>query len=284
MALIAASLCATAAAVLVVVGAFDLVPRALPSVAPGRAVLALAGRVGSAFGMQRVAVPATLAVRIVAAGSPGGLRPRDWTTLKCATAGIALCGAMLTAGSFPGRLGLPALVAAPAAGFVLPDYWLARVGRRRAEAALYELPHMLDLLRVTVAAGRSTIAAMGLVASRFDGPLAAEWRAAAAQVALGVPQSAALEQIGRRVPVAGVGTLVETLGYSHRAGLSLADALMAQATAARHARRQQIREQAARAAPKMQLVVAVVLVPSVMLTLGAVLTAELSATGLGLEY
>ena len=34
----------------------------------------------------------------------------------------------------------------------------------------------------------------------------------------------------------------------------------------------------------MQLVVALVLVPSVMLTLGAVLAAEFVDTGLGLEY
>ena len=79
-------------------------------------------------------------------------------------------------------------------------------------------------------------------------------------------------------------TFVETLAYSQRAGLSLGDALAAQAAAARHARRQQIREQAARAGPKMQLVVALVLVPSVMLTLGAVLAAEFTTTGLGLEY
>ena len=69
-----------------------------------------------------------------------------------------------------------------------------------------------------------------------------------------------MEQVARRVPVAGVHTFVETLAYSNRAGLRLADALAAQAAAARHARRQHIREEAARAGPKMQLVVALVLV------------------------
>ena len=107
----------------------------------------------------------------------------------------------LTAGSFPGVSGWSSLPPLPAAGYLLPDYWLARAARTRADAALHELPGMLDLLRVTIEAGRSPLAAMGLVGLRFDGPLAAEWRAAAAQVALGVPQDAALEQIGRRVPV-----------------------------------------------------------------------------------
>jgi tight adherence protein C len=247
---------------------------------PG-AMVAVATRVGSLLARDRIAPSATLAERVAAAGSPGLLRPRDWTALKCAAAATALLAAALTAGSLPGRLGAAMLVAAPAAGYALPDFWLSRCAQLRADAALRELPGMLDLLRVTVGAGRAPLAAMGLVGQRFDGPLAAEWRAAAAQVALGVSQEAALEQVGRRVPLAGVRTFVETLAYSNRAGLSLADALAAQANAARHARRQQIREQAARAGPKMQLVVALVLVPSVMLTLAAVLAAEFRTTGIG---
>jgi tight adherence protein C len=289
----AAASCAAAAALLLVLGAVEALPRALPrdriplrvGEATGRlprVALAIATRVGSSLGMQRVRTPATLAARVLAAGTPGGLRVRDWTALKCTVAVVALLGAALTAGSFPGRLGFVVLLGAPAAGFVLPDYWLGRRARLRADAALLELPSMLDLLRVTVEAGRSPIAAMGLVGLRFDGPLAVEWRAVSVQVALGVPQSAALEQVARRLPLPGVQTFVETLAHSHRSGLRLADALAAQAAAARHVRRQQIRERAARAAPKMQLVVALVLVPSVMLTLAAVLAAEFTATGLGL--
>ena len=167
---------------------------------------------------------------------------------------------------------------------MLPDFWLARIARARADAAMRELPGMLDLLRVTIEAGRSPLAAMGLVGERFDGPLAAEWRAAAAQVALGVSRGAALDQLGRRLPIGGVRAFVDTLTFASRAGVSLTDALVEQATAARHARRQQIRERAARAGPQMQLVVALVLVPSVMLTLAALLAAEFTGTGIGLDY
>jgi tight adherence protein C len=88
----------------------------------------------------------------------------------------------------------------------------------------------------------------------------------------------------RALPVPGVRAFVETLTYAHRAGSSLAGALDAQAATARHLRRQQIREQAARAGPQMQLVVALVLVPSVMLVIGAVLASELTTAGLGLDY
>jgi tight adherence protein C len=289
--LTAAMLAAAASAVLLVVGGRDAAPRvSLPVRLPGPgirlrdSVLKVAMRIGSSLGMHRVSAPATLAERIAAAGNPGDLQLREWTALKCAAAVAALIVALMTAGSFPGRLGIALLVAAPAAGFVLPDYWLARVAARRARAALHELPGMLDLLRVTVEAGRSPIAAMGLVGERFDGPLAAEWRAAAMQVALGVPQAQALGDMPRALPVPGVRAFVETLTYAHRAGSSLAGALDAQAATARHLRRQQIREQAARAGPQMQLVVALVLVPSVRLVIGAVLASELTTAGLGLDY
>jgi tight adherence protein C len=293
MAVKLATMCAAAATVLLLVGARDALHRTrIPSpvrlrTASGHisgAVLRIAMRIGASFGVHRLAAPKSLADRVAAAGSPRSLGVRDWTALKCTGAIAALLGAALSAGSLPGRLGLASVVVAPAAGYLLPDYWLGRTAHLRADAALHELPGMLDLLRVTIEAGHSPLAAMGLVGMRFDGPLAAEWRAAAAQVALGVPQDAALKQVCRRVPIPGVHAFVETLAYSNRAGLSLADALAAQAAAARHARRQQIREQAARAGPKMQLVVALVLVPSVMLTLGAVLAAEFTGAGAGLDY
>jgi tight adherence protein C len=235
-------------------------------------------------GTDRIAAPRSLADRMVAAGSPGGLRVRDWTALKFAAAVAGLAAGGLSLGSLPGRLGLVVVPAAAAAGFVLPDFWLARVARLRADAAMRELPGMLDLLRVTVAAGRSPVAAMGLVGERFDGPLAAEWRAAAAQVALGVPQDVAVAQIASSIPTGGVRAFVDTVTFAGRAGMRLTDSLVEQATAARHQRRQQIRERAARAGPKVQLVVALVLVPSVMLTLAALLAAEFSGTGAGLGY
>ena len=235
-------------------------------------------------GSDRIAAPRSLADRVVAAGNPGGLRVRDWTALKCAAAIAGVVAGGLSVGTLPGRLGLVVVPAAGAAGFVLPDFWLARTARLRADAAMRELPGMLDLLRVTVAAGRSPLAAMGLVGERFDGPLAAEWRAAAAQVALGVPHEAALAQLSRSVPIDSVRAFVDTLTFAGRAGLRLTDSLVEQATAARHERCRQIREHAARAGPKMQLVVALVLVPSVMLTLAALLAAEFSGAGAGLGY
>jgi tight adherence protein C len=62
---------------------------------------------------------------------------------------------------------------------------------------------------------------------------------------------------------------------SRRYGSPLADQLREQATALRGVQRRRIEEQAARAAPKIQLAVALLLVPSVLLMIAAGLLANI---------
>src|SRR5207244_13553291 len=108
------------------------------------------------------------------------------------------------------------------------------------------------------------------------GPLAREWRAAAAELELGVPRVDAMRQLVRRCPVAGMATLAAAIERAERHGAPLAGTLAAQTHEARTARSRRIREQAAKAAPKLQLVVALLLVPSVMLLVAAALVASLT--------
>ena len=143
---------------------------------------------------------------------------------------------------------------------------------------------MLDLLQVTVEAGASPAAALGAVGARFTGPLAAEWRAAAAATALGTPQEQALATLARRLPSPRVRSFVDAMHRARTRGLPLAELLAREASAARHEQQIFIRERAARAGPKIQLVVAFVLVPSVMLIVAAALIAELTAPSLALNY
>lgn len=63
------------------------------------------------------------------------------------------------------------------------------------------------------------------------------------------------------------------MGRADRHGAPLTPALAALAADARAARARAVREQAAKAAPKIQLVVALLLVPAVMLLVGAALAA-----------
>jgi tight adherence protein C len=68
---------------------------------------------------------------------------------------------------------------------------------------------------------------------------------------------------------------VAALDRAARHGAPLAETLAAQARDARFALRRRVREEAARAGPKIQLVVALLLVPSVLLIVAAALLAAL---------
>jgi tight adherence protein C len=134
-----------------------------------------------------------------------------------------------------------------------------------------ELPDLLDLLRVAVEAGLPVGRALGEVGGRHGGPLAREWRATARELALGVPRDEALRGLVRRCPPPAVATLAAALRRAERHGAPLAATLAAQAAEARAERARRIREHAAKAAPKIQLVVALLLVPSVLLLVAAAL-------------
>jgi tight adherence protein C len=180
----------------------------------------------------------------------------------------------------PGRLGIALLLAAPAAGFWAPDLWLRGRARARARDIEAEQADVLDLLRVAVGAGLSPWRALAEVGRRHPGPLARELRAAAQRVRLGVPPGAALDRLERRCPAAGTHALTAALRRAHTLGASPATALGALAEEARAREARRAAEQAARAAPKIQLVVALLLVPSVLLLVAAALVPALTGASL----
>ena len=236
-----------------------------------RPALDLLVRLGRRLGVAPA--PDTQRRRIAAAGLPESVRPADVMAAKTGAALVALLGAALPAASLPGRLGPVALVAAPLAAASAPDLWLLRRARRRARVMAGEAADVLDLVRVCVDAGRSPEAAMAEVGRRHRGLLGAELRRAAGELALGRPRRQVLAALGERCPLPEVAALVVAAGRTDRHGAPLGPALAALAADARAARTRAVREHAAKAAPKIQLVVALMLVPAVLLLIAAALAA-----------
>ena len=236
------------------------------------AALALLARLGRSIGVP--APPGELEARLLAAGRPLGLRAGDLMAAKGGAGALGLALALPLGTALPGRLALLAPFALPLAAFLAPDLWLRRRIRRRAAAMAAELPDLLDLLRVALGAGLSLDRALAEVARRDRGLLAREWRTAAVEVELGVPRERALAGLAARCPCEGIVPLVRALERGARHGTPLAEALVAQAHEARAARARRLTERAARAAPQIQLVVALLLVPSVLLLVAAGLLAS----------
>ncbi|HEX5982780.1 MAG TPA: type II secretion system F family protein [Solirubrobacterales bacterium] len=174
----------------------------------------------------------------------------------------------------PGRLALLVLLASPIAGFLAPDLLLERRARRRQRRLVAALPDALDLLAVSAGSGRGPAAGIEQLARAGQGPLAEEMRLTVAELSCGVPLSAALASLRSRVPGGELATLVAAIERSRRFGSPLAEQLRRQATSLRRDSRRAVEERAARAAPKIQLVVALVLVPSVLLMIAAALIAN----------
>jgi tight adherence protein C len=199
--------------------------------------------------------------------------------LAAKAAGVAL-GALLavtTSPALPARLAALLALALPVAGFLAPEALLERAARRRRARIAAALPDALDLLAVGTAAGRSPATVLSEVSSRGSGALATELAVAVAEIECGMPQREAIAAIRERVPGVELGAFASALERSRRYGSPLADQLHEQAASLRGQARRRTEEHAARAAPKIQLVVALVLVPSVLLMILAALIAHSNA-------
>jgi tight adherence protein C len=266
---IAALLLGVGAIVLGVAGALEVLPRQQPE-GPGPSTSSLAGE-GSFLGLldERLRLTGWLA--------RAGLAERiSARSLLAAKLGGALAGTlwgMVLAPAVPGRLTFVVAAGMPLAGFLGPDAWLERRARLRLRALRSALPDALDLVAVGTAAGRSPLAGLAELGDG-DGPLGQELAVLAAESSCGLSQRQALESLRRRAPVPEVAAMCGVIERSSRYGSPLSDQLREHATALRGAQRRRVEEQAARAAPKIQLAVALLLVPSVLLMIAAGLLAN----------
>jgi tight adherence protein C len=153
-----------------------------------------------------------------------------------------------------------------------------RAGRVRV-AIERALPDALDLLAGLVEAGAPLGAALAAVGQRVEGPLQGELRACADALGSAGSRRAAfglLRQSGSN-DLARVG---QALALADELGTGVAEQLRGQALVQRDLRRSRAREHAATAAPKIALVIGLLLVPAALsLVLGAELLSVLDAAG-----
>ena len=205
--------------------------------------------------LARTALRLGLPERIASSGLESRLPLSAVLLGKCAGAAAGGLVASGAAPAAPGHLSLLVAVGLPAAGFFLPDALLERRARLRKRRLVGALPDACDLLAVAAAAGRGP-------ASGF------------AELSCGRPLAAALRSLRERVPGGEIAALCAAIERSRRYGSPLAEQLRRQSSALRSGQRRAVEERAARAAPKIQLVVALILVPSVLLMITAALIAN----------
>lgn len=212
--------------------------------------------------------------RIEAAALEARVSPAAVLAAKLASALLALPFAAAAAPVAPGRFGSLVLFGVPAAAFLAPDLLLERAARIRRARVTAAMPDALDLMATGAATGRGAGALLSDAMDGASGPLREELARAVAAIECGDSQERALRALRERSRGDNLGSLAAALERSRRHGAPLSRALHEQAGSLRDDQRRAIGESAARAAPKMQLVVALLLVPSVLLIVAAAIVAN----------
>lgn len=224
--------------------------------------------------LARAALRLGLPARIARSGLESQLSLAVVLLSKLAGAATGGLVALAAAPAAPGHLSLLVSAGLPAAGFFFPDALLERRARLRRRQLMGALPDACDLLAVAAAAGRGPASGFAELARGSDGPLADELRMTVAELSCGRPLPVALRSLRERIPGSELATLCGAIERSRRYGSPLAEQLRRQSSALRSGQRRAVEEHAARAAPKIQLVVALILVPSVLLMITAALIAN----------
>jgi tight adherence protein C len=212
--------------------------------------------------------------RLRDAGIASRLTPLELLVAKAAAATASVPLAAAAAPAAPGRLGLLVLIGVPVAAFVAPDLLVEGAARRRRARVAAELPDALDLMATGAGSGRSVGRLLEEAMRTSTGPLREELAATVAAMECGSSRAQTLRELGERSRGTTLAGLAAALERSRRHGSPLARALHEQAGSLRAEQRREVTERAARAAPKMQLVVALLLVPSVLLMVAAAIVAN----------
>jgi tight adherence protein C len=212
--------------------------------------------------------------RIERAGMGERVTPRLLLLAKAACAVASLPVALAAAPVAPGRLGSIVVAGVPIAAFLIPELMLERAARARRDRVRAALPDALDLMATGAASGRAAGALLADAMRSSGGPLREELALTVASIECGESQQRALRQLRERSSAQSLGAVAAALERSRRHGAPLSRALHEQAGNLREDGRREIAEQAARAAPKMQLAVALLLVPSVLLIVAAAIVAN----------
>ena len=153
-------------------------------------------------------------------------------------------------------------------GFLAPDWELNRRLAARRTACLMELPTLIDMVALALAAGMAAEPALDAVARRSRGAIGHELQLASRQAALGESSLvAALAEMADRNDIPELTTFVSQLRASQEQGLPLVQALAAQADALREQKRVRIVEEGGKSSIKMAVPIALFVLPTLFVIL-----------------
>lgn len=201
-------------------------------------------------------------LRIDSAGRPGGMTIDSYAGRKATmfvlmtTTGLML---LLSVGTIIPLLTLSIY------GWIGTDIWLSGTARRRQREIDRQLPDFLDVVAVSVSAGVSFRPALARVAESLGGPMGEEAIVALRQMELGSSRREAFLALRDRNQSQFIAQFVTALLQAEELGVPLAESLVAISREMRNEAYQRGRREAARAAPRVSLIISMLIVPGALI-------------------
>jgi tight adherence protein C len=213
----------------------------------------------------------SVAHKLELAGTPAKLDPTMFLSLQFIVG--ALFGGLLLfvfsvgQGSFPVGQKILMTVVGTLMGYYFPSMWLtSKIGRRQKEIRK-AMPDALDLLTICVEAGLGFDSALSKVSEKWQSELSLAFMRVIQEIQLGKVRRDALRDMADRMGIPEVTSFVAAVIQSEQLGVSMAKVLRIQSDQMRMKRRQLAEEEAHKAPVKMLIPMALLIFPSLMITL-----------------
>jgi tight adherence protein C len=204
---------------------------------------------------------------LLKAGLTGSVRAEEFVAVQVGSVmlGIGIGLVLLVSGVVSVKLGLAVTFVLPMLGGLAPSWWLRRRIKERRERVTNDLPDLLDLMTISVAAGLGLEQAMQVSCARFESPVSHELRLTLREMELGLSRHDALENMKLRTDIDDLVTFCVVLSQADALGLPIGRVLQAQADEMRDKRRQRAREKAAKVPVKILFPLALCFLPAIMI-------------------
>jgi tight adherence protein C len=206
---------------------------------------------------------------LLKAGLTGSMRAEEYVAVQVGSVmlGIGIGLVALISGIVKVKLGLAILFILPMLGGLVPSWWLRHRIKARREQVTNDLPDLLDLMTISVAAGLGLEQAMQVSCARFESPVCHELRLTLREMELGLSRQDALENMKLRTDIDDLVTFAVVLAQADALGLPIGRVLQAQADEMRDKRRQRAREKAAKVPVKILFPLALCFLPAIMIVI-----------------
>jgi tight adherence protein C len=159
--------------------------------------------------------------------------------------------------------------------YIYPDVWLKKTIQKRHLSIQRALPNVLDLLTLSVEAGKDFLTSLrDILARRRRDPLGEELERTFHEIQLGKKRVQALKDLVKRVQQPDLSAVMNSIIQSDELGVSIAQLLKIQGDQLRMKRFQRAEKLANEAPVKMIFPIALFIVPAVMIIMGAPLVMQ----------